>query len=163
MKMSDPKIKDATLVELAALGRDLRQEIFNVGSGGTYSVNQLVKLLVELVHGGTRRAQQLHHQGIALAVDQINAAGGIKGKKLQVIALDDQGKPEEAAIAATRLIVQDKISVLLGEVASSRSLAASMRALSADMARDERPERKSSRLAISALYSSTVTLPRHGP
>jgi large subunit ribosomal protein L29 len=30
MKMSDPKIKDATLVELSALGRDLRQEIFTL-------------------------------------------------------------------------------------------------------------------------------------
>ncbi|HYT59831.1 MAG TPA: 50S ribosomal protein L29 [Haliangiales bacterium] len=30
MKMSDPKIKDATLVELTALGRDLRQELFNL-------------------------------------------------------------------------------------------------------------------------------------
>jgi large subunit ribosomal protein L29 len=30
MKMSDPKIKDATLVELAALGREKRQEIFNL-------------------------------------------------------------------------------------------------------------------------------------
>jgi large subunit ribosomal protein L29 len=30
MKMSDPKIKDGTLVELAALGRELRQEMFNL-------------------------------------------------------------------------------------------------------------------------------------
>jgi large subunit ribosomal protein L29 len=30
MKMSDPKIKDATLVELSALGRDLRHEMFNL-------------------------------------------------------------------------------------------------------------------------------------
>ena len=30
MKMTDPKIKDATIVELTALGRDLRQEIFNL-------------------------------------------------------------------------------------------------------------------------------------
>jgi large subunit ribosomal protein L29 len=30
MKMNDPKIKDATIVELTALGRDLRQEIFNL-------------------------------------------------------------------------------------------------------------------------------------
>jgi large subunit ribosomal protein L29 len=30
MKMSDPKIKDATLVELSALSRDLRQEMFNL-------------------------------------------------------------------------------------------------------------------------------------
>ncbi|MGE0615289.1 MAG: ABC transporter substrate-binding protein [Bacteriovoracia bacterium] len=63
------------------------------------------------------------HDGIQFAIDEINAAGGIKGKKLELITLDDQGKPEEAATAATRLITQNGITVLLGEVASSRSLA----------------------------------------
>jgi branched-chain amino acid transport system substrate-binding protein len=62
-------------------------------------------------------------KGIKLAIDEVNAKGGVKGKQLQLKTYDDQGKPEEAAIAATRLVVQDKISVLLGEVASSRSLA----------------------------------------
>jgi len=60
---------------------------------------------------------------IRLAVNEANAKGGVKGKKLAVKTYDDQGKPEEAAIAATRLIVNDKVLVLLGEVASSRSLA----------------------------------------
>lgn len=63
------------------------------------------------------------HNGIMLAIDQINAAGGIKGKKLQLISLDDQGKPEEAATAVTKLITQDNVTAILGEVASSRSLA----------------------------------------
>lgn len=63
------------------------------------------------------------HQGIELAVKQINATGGIKGKKVEVITLDDQGKPEEAAIGVTKLITQNKVSAILGEVASSRSLA----------------------------------------
>lgn len=63
------------------------------------------------------------HQGISLAIEQINAAGGVKGKKLQLVSLDDQGKPEEAATAVTRLITQDKVIAILGEVASSRSLA----------------------------------------
>jgi branched-chain amino acid transport system substrate-binding protein len=62
-------------------------------------------------------------KGIRLAIDEANAKGGVKGKQLQAKTYDDQGKPEEAAIAAERLIVSDKISVLLGEVASSRSLA----------------------------------------
>jgi branched-chain amino acid transport system substrate-binding protein len=62
-------------------------------------------------------------KGIRLAVDEVNKKGGIKGKKVSVKTLDDQGKPEEAAVAATRLITQDKVTVLLGEVASSRSLA----------------------------------------
>jgi branched-chain amino acid transport system substrate-binding protein len=61
--------------------------------------------------------------GIKLAFDEVNKAGGVKGKKLALRTLDDQGKPEEAQVAATRLIVNDKVLVLLGEVASSRSLA----------------------------------------
>jgi branched-chain amino acid transport system substrate-binding protein len=64
------------------------------------------------------------HQGIELAFSEINAAGGVKGKKLKLISLDDQGKPEEAATAVTKLITQNKVSAVLGEVASSRSLAA---------------------------------------
>ncbi len=60
---------------------------------------------------------------IKLAIAEANAKGGVKGKKLALKTYDDQGKPEEAAIAATRLIQQDKVLVLLGEVASSRSLA----------------------------------------
>ncbi len=61
--------------------------------------------------------------GIELATQQINAAGGIHGKKIRMVVLDDQGKPEEAATAVTRLITQDRVIALLGEVASSRSLA----------------------------------------
>ena len=61
--------------------------------------------------------------GIDLALKQINDAGGLNGKKLRVIVLDDQGKSEEAATAVTKLISQDKVTAILGEVASSRSLA----------------------------------------
>ena len=61
--------------------------------------------------------------GIKLAIAEVNAKGGVKGKKITLKTYDDQGKPEEAAVAATRLIAQDKVAVLLGEVASSRSLA----------------------------------------
>lgn len=62
--------------------------------------------------------------GIRLAVDEINAAGGIKGKKIKLITMDNQGKAEEAANVVTRLIEREKVVALLGEVASSRSLAA---------------------------------------
>jgi branched-chain amino acid transport system substrate-binding protein len=61
--------------------------------------------------------------GIAMAIDEANEAGGVKGKKLAVRVYDDQSKPEEAASAVTRLITQDKVLVILGEVASSNSLA----------------------------------------
>jgi branched-chain amino acid transport system substrate-binding protein len=61
--------------------------------------------------------------GVELAVNEANAAGGVKGKKIAVRVYDDQGKPEEAANAVTRLITQDKVKVILGEVASTNSLA----------------------------------------
>jgi len=61
--------------------------------------------------------------GIELALEDANAAGGVKGRKVKVIVYDDQSKPEEAASATTRLITQDKVKLVLGEVASSNSLA----------------------------------------
>lgn len=63
------------------------------------------------------------HQGVELALKQINAAGGVKGKQMTEIALDDQGHPDEAATAVTKLITQNGVSAIIGEVASSRSLA----------------------------------------
>jgi branched-chain amino acid transport system substrate-binding protein len=63
------------------------------------------------------------HRGIKMVIDEVNAAGGIAGKKLELITLDNGGKAEETVSAVTRLIAQEKVSVLLGEVASSRSLA----------------------------------------
>jgi len=62
-------------------------------------------------------------RGIKMAVEKINQEGGLLGKKVVVIVEDDQGKPEEAATAVTKLINQDKVIAVLGEVASSRSLA----------------------------------------
>jgi branched-chain amino acid transport system substrate-binding protein len=63
------------------------------------------------------------HNGIVLAFEKLNAAGGVKGKKITLVSLDNQGKSDEAATAAEKLISQDKVAALLGEVASSRSLA----------------------------------------
>ena len=48
-------------------------------------------------------------EGVRLAVDEINAAGGIKGKKIKLVTMDNQGKAEEAASVVTRLIEQDKV------------------------------------------------------
>lgn len=61
--------------------------------------------------------------GIELAIEEANASGGVKGKKLAVRVYDDQSKPEEAGSATTRLITQDHVVAILGEVASSNSLA----------------------------------------
>ncbi len=62
--------------------------------------------------------------GIAMATDEANQAGGVLGKKIRLIVEDDQGKPEEAQTVVTKLINKDRVIAVLGEVASSRSLAA---------------------------------------
>ena len=62
-------------------------------------------------------------KALRLALDEQNKKGGVKGRKLVLKTLDDGGKPEEAQVAATRLIVNDKAALIFGEVASGRSLA----------------------------------------
>jgi len=61
--------------------------------------------------------------GIRLAIKEFNAAGGLKGKKVELKTYDDQGKGQEAGTAVTRLITSDKVVAVLGEVASSLSIA----------------------------------------
>jgi branched-chain amino acid transport system substrate-binding protein len=58
-----------------------------------------------------------------MAVEEINKAGGLLGKQVRVIVEDDQGKAEEAQTVVTKLISKDKVIAVLGEVASSNSLA----------------------------------------
>ncbi|MBM7113274.1 ABC transporter substrate-binding protein [Archangium primigenium] len=69
--------------------------------------------------------------GVEMAIKEANEAGGVKGKKLSVRVFDDQSKPEEAAQSVTRLITQDKVLVILGDVASSNSLAMAEKAQAA--------------------------------
>ncbi|XXF79228.1 ABC transporter substrate-binding protein [Myxococcaceae bacterium GXIMD 01537] len=69
--------------------------------------------------------------GIELALNEANAAGGVRGKKLAVRVYDSQGRPEEAAQAVTRLITQDKVALILGEAASSVSMAMAVKAQAA--------------------------------
>lgn len=61
--------------------------------------------------------------GIRLAVEERNAAGGVKGRPIHLITYDNQGKQQETTTVVTRLVQQDRVVALLGEVASSRSMA----------------------------------------
>ena len=74
--------------------------------------------------GGSASFGQSSHKGTALAIDEINAAGGVLGKKLKLITEDDQSQAGQPATIARKLISQDKAVAILGEVASSKSLEA---------------------------------------
>jgi branched-chain amino acid transport system substrate-binding protein len=61
--------------------------------------------------------------GIKLALEEINAAGGVHGKTVRLITYDDKGDAREAGSAVTRLVTKDRVTAVLGEVASGLSLA----------------------------------------
>jgi len=64
-----------------------------------------------------------YKKGMELAVEEINAAGGVNGKKLQLITRDDNGSPGDAVRAAEELISREQVDVLAGGFLSNIGLA----------------------------------------
>ncbi len=62
--------------------------------------------------------------GIKMATDEVNKAGGINGKQIELLIEDDRSDASEAATIVTKFVTQDQVHAVLGEVASSRSIAA---------------------------------------
>jgi branched-chain amino acid transport system substrate-binding protein len=62
--------------------------------------------------------------GIKLAIEEFNKSGGLNGRPIELITYDDKGEEKEASIAVTRLVQQDHVTAVLGEVASGLSMAA---------------------------------------
>ncbi len=63
------------------------------------------------------------NQGVQFAVDEINAAGGIGGKKIELIIRDTASDPTKAVNFAQQLAFSDKVNVIIGPVNSGESLA----------------------------------------
>ena len=64
------------------------------------------------------------HKGTLLAIEEANAAGGVLGRKLELLTEDDQSKPGESATVVKKLISRDKVVAVLGEITSGRTLEA---------------------------------------
>src|ERR1700754_4041853 len=64
-----------------------------------------------------------YKKGMELAVDQVNAAGGIDGKKLELITRDDNANPGDAVRAAEELLSRERVDVLMGSFLSNIGLA----------------------------------------
>ncbi|MSU47513.1 MAG: ABC transporter substrate-binding protein [Opitutus sp.] len=67
---------------------------------------------------------QTSHHGVVLAIEEINATGGVLGRKLELAYEDNQTKAGESATAVKKLISREKVIALIGEVSSGRSLEA---------------------------------------
>ncbi len=64
-----------------------------------------------------------YRKGMELAVEQVNATGGVNGRKLQLVTRDDNGTPGDAVRAAEELIAREHVDVLMGSFLSHVGLA----------------------------------------
>src|SRR5690242_16608094 len=108
---------------LTSFACERRGNATNGGSTGPIMVGYYGDL-----SGRTSSFGQSTKNGVEMAADEINKAGGINGRTVQIVTEDDQGEPNKAATVVTKLINQDRVQALLGEVASSNSLAAAPKA-----------------------------------
>ena len=96
-----------------------------VALGGAAAAQETIKIGEYASLTGKEAAfGQSSHKGTLLAVEEINAAGGVLGRKIELITEDNQSKQGESATIVKKLIFRDKVVGILGEVASMRSLEA---------------------------------------
>jgi branched-chain amino acid transport system substrate-binding protein len=81
--------------------------------------------------GPTFNFGQSAMNGVLMAADEINQAGGIDGHRIDIVIEDDKGSPELAAQVTGKLIDRDKVVAIIGAGASGNSLAAAPKAQSA--------------------------------
>lgn len=87
------------------------------GQSDTILIGEFASLTGKEANFGTSS-----HEGTQLAIEEINAAGGVLGKKLELRTEDNLSKAGESANIVNKLIAKDQVVAVLGEVASSRSL-----------------------------------------
>lgn len=66
--------------------------------------------------------------GILLAIEEINAQGGVNGKKFELISEDDEGNPEKSVNAYNKLTAKDKVNIIIGSLTSGCTIAVTTKA-----------------------------------
>lgn len=68
--------------------------------------------------GGVATYGEASVEGIEMAVEEINAAGGVDGKQIELVKYDNKSEPAEATTLATKLMTQDKVLAVIGPATS---------------------------------------------
>lgn len=79
--------------------------------------------VITSITGSQAAFGEAHKNGYAIALDQINAKGGVLGKKLELDFYDDQSKPDQAVQGVSKLVDQDHVPVLIGPYSSENAKA----------------------------------------
>jgi branched-chain amino acid transport system substrate-binding protein len=85
---------------------------------------QTIKIgLVTALSGQSARAGEAITRGLAIAIEEINAKGGVLGRQLELVRRDDEATPAKGVIAARELLFKEKVAVLFGGLDTPVSLA----------------------------------------
>src|SRR6266498_840984 len=116
-------------LKFSAFGRTIFTLIFSlvgcfIGSVGVARIQHPIRIGVFVdLSGRTSNFGESTSNGINMAADELNRSGGIKGRRVELLVKDDQGRPDVAALVARDLINEYDVDVLLSDTASSVSLA----------------------------------------
>lgn len=99
--------------------------LLTAGCGGEKKDANIIKIgVVSEMTGGSATYGNSVVNGMKLAQKEINAAGGVLGKKIELVVADSKSEPAEAANAMSKLINQDKVPLVSGLFSSSSAIAA---------------------------------------
>ena len=90
----------------------------NKGGGNTVKIGVISSLT-----GSQAAFGQAHKNGYAIALEELNAKGGINGKKVELDFYDDQSKPDQAVQGVNKLVDQDHVPIILGSYSSESTRA----------------------------------------
>ncbi len=86
-----------------------------LGLGAAAQAQEPIKLGILLTHvGPTAIFARYEDKGARMRIDEVNRAGGIKGRRIEVIGYDTEGKPDRAGTLFRRLAQEDKVSAVIG-------------------------------------------------
>src|SRR5687768_17885237 len=79
--------------------------------------------LVAALSGPSAQSGEAITRGLTVAIDEINAGGGVLGRKLELVRRDDESSPPKGVSAARELIYQEKVAAIFGGLDTPVSLA----------------------------------------
>ncbi|MFZ5587116.1 MAG: ABC transporter substrate-binding protein [Thermodesulfobacteriota bacterium] len=109
---------------MAGLGRKLAlalalAALLALGAGGALAADTIKVGVVLPLTGSQAKFGEIEKNSFMLALEEINAAGGVNGKKIELVMEDDTGKPDVGRSAIEKLITQDQVAVITGGYASN--------------------------------------------
>ena len=79
--------------------------------------------LIASLSGPSAKSGEAITRGLTVAIDEINAAGGLLGKQVELLRRDDENNPGKGLVAARELVQREKVAVLFGGLQTPVSLA----------------------------------------